>query len=156
VENDLGIQVFVDFAHSGESLDNVLSALREIAPHRLIVVFGSGGGRDPARRSGMAAAAEKWADLAIVTTDNPRYEDPKEICRQVLAGFQTPEKAILEIDRKCAIYLSVELARPGDMILIAGKGHERTQIFSSQTIPFDDCLIAKEALQNRQSSAILS
>jgi UDP-N-acetylmuramoyl-L-alanyl-D-glutamate--2,6-diaminopimelate ligase len=156
VENDLGIRVFVDFAHSGEALENVLSSLREIASKRLIVVFGSGGGRDPARRSGMAAAAEKWADLAIVTTDNPRHEDPKEICREVLAAFQKPEKAILEIDRKNAIRLGVELARSGDILLIAGKGHEKTQIFNYSTIPFDDCLIAKEALQNRQSSAILS
>jgi len=156
VENGLGFQIFIDFAHSGESLDNVLSTLREIAAKRLIVVFGCGGGRDPARRTGMAAAAEKWADLAIVTSDNPRQEDPLEICRQILSGFQKPEKAILEIERKSAIKLSVELARPGDIVLIAGKGHERTQIFGAHTIPFDDCLIAKEALQNQLHSAILS
>ena len=156
VENDLNFRVFVDFAHSGEALDNVLSALKEIASHKLIVVFGGAGGRDPARRVGMAVAAEKWADLAIVTLDNPRHEDPQEVCRQTLSGFQKPEKAIVEIDRKSAIHLAIDMASPGDIVLIAGKGHERTQIFGSQAIPFDDCLIAKEALQKRQSSAILS
>jgi len=156
VENDLGIQVFVDFAHTGESLDNVLSTLREMARKRLIVVFGCGGGRDPARRAGMALAAEKWADLAILTSDNPRHEDPLEICREVLAAFQRPESAMVELDRKSAIGLGVDLARPGDILLIAGKGHEKVQIFSSKTIPFDDCNVAKEALQNRERSAILS
>lgn len=156
VENTLGFRVFVDFAHSGESLENVLSTLREIAKKRLIVVFGCGGGRDPARREGMAAAAEKWADLAVVTTDNSRHEDPNEITRQILSAFNNREKAILELDRKKAIEISIELAKEGDIVLIAGKGHERVQIFGSQSVPFDDCLIAKEALQNRSSSAILS
>ncbi len=156
VENDLGIQVFVDFAHSGEALDNVLSTLREMARKKLIVVFGCGGGRDPARRPTMAAAAEKWADFAILTSDNPRHEDPLQICKEVLAAFQRPERAIVELDRKSAIWFGVELARPGDILLIAGKGHEKTQTFSSQAIPFDDCLVAKEALQNRERSAILS
>jgi UDP-N-acetylmuramoyl-L-alanyl-D-glutamate--2,6-diaminopimelate ligase len=156
VENDLGIQVYVDYAHTGESLDNVLSTLRETARKRLIVVFGCGGGRDPGRRAGMAHAAEKWADLAILTSDNPRSEDPVEICRQILAAFQKPENARVELDRKSAIALGVEIACPGDILLIAGKGHEKTQIFNSKTIPFDDCSVAKEALQNRERSAILS
>ena len=156
IENDRGVRIFVDFSHNGDALFNVLCALREIASKRLIVVFGCGGGRDQERRRAMPAAAEKWADLAIVTSDNPRHEDPEKICSEVLAGFQTPEKAILKVDRKSAICLAIELACPGDIVLIAGKGHERTQIFGSQAIPFDDCLIAKEALQNRQGSAILS
>jgi len=146
VENGRGIFAFVDFAHNGESLDNVLSSLRETARKRLIVLFGCGGGRDPARRKGMAAAAEKWADLSIVTSDNPREEDPEEICRQILAAFKDLKKTRVEIDRRKAIFLCMEIAESGDTVLIAGKGHERTQIFASQTVPFDDLLVAKEAL----------
>lgn len=156
IKTELGFSVFVDFAHSGASLENVLSTLREITKNRLIVIFGCGGGRDPMRRPEMAAAAEKWADLAIVTSDNPRHEDPAEICRQILAGFQQMEKVTLEIDRREAIALGMQWAREGDVVLIAGKGHERTQIFGSQTAPFDDRLVAKEALQILNRSAILS
>jgi UDP-N-acetylmuramoyl-L-alanyl-D-glutamate--2,6-diaminopimelate ligase len=155
VENPFGFQVFVDHAHTGEALDNVLSALRELSTRRLIVIFGCGGGRDPLRRSGMAKAAEKWADVAIVTSDNPRHEDPHEICREILGSFQNREKVVLEIDRKKAIEIGVEMASEGDIVLIAGKGHEKTQIFGSQTVPFNDCLVAKEALQKRSRSAIL-
>jgi len=155
VETDLGFSVFVDFAHTGEALDNVLAALSETAPKRLIAVFGCGGGRDPGRRTGMAAAAEKRAGLTIITTDNSRNEDPQEICRQILSGFKRPEKARVELDRRRAIQMAIEEASPGDIVLIAGKGHERMQISGSQSVPFDDCLVAKEALQNRKRSAIL-
>ena len=155
VENGLGFQLFVDHAHTGDALDNVLSTLRELTPKRLIVVFGCGGGRDPQRRSGMARAAEKWADIAIVTSDNPRHEDPNEICRQILGAFESLGKVVLEIDRRAAIGRAVGLAEVGDIVLIAGKGHEKTQIFGSQTVPFDDTVVAKEALQSQRDSAIL-
>lgn len=142
-----GESVFVDYAHSGESLANVLKTLKELSPKRLIVVFGCGGNRDPARRTGMAQAAERYADLAIVTSDNSREEDPQEICRQILSGFTSPEKVYVELDRKAAIFHAVQTARPEDIVLIAGKGHERMQIFSHQTLPFDDVAVAREALQ---------
>lgn len=145
--------VFVDFAHTGEALENVLQTLREITTGRLIVVFGCGGNRDPQRRTGMGRAADRWADLSIITSDNPRQEDPAEIARQITAVFQKPP--LVELDRKKAIELALSLARPDDLILIAGKGHERVQIFAHHQIPFDDLAVAKEALQNLSNSVIL-
>lgn len=141
---------FIDFAHTGEALSNVLQTLREIAKGRVIVVFGCGGNRDPQRRTGMAQAAEKWADISIITTDNPRGEDPNEIARQIVAAFRRPP--IVELDRKKAIQMAIRMANPDDLILIAGKGHERVQIFGTQTIPFDD---AEEVLQILNNSAIV-
>lgn len=156
VPNERGIQVFVDYAHNGEALENVLKALKEIAPKRVIVVFGCGGNRDPARRTNMAKMAEKWSDLAIVTSDNPRQEDPNEICRQILSGFKDLKKTLLEPDRKKAIHLAVSIANKDDIVIIAGKGHEKIQIFAHQTIPFDDVEISKQALQIPSSSDILA
>ena len=88
VPNDRNLSVFVDYAHNNDSLENVLTTLQEIKKGRIIVVFGAGGNRDPGRRPGLARAAEKGADLSIITTDNPRQEDPEEIRRQILAGFK--------------------------------------------------------------------
>lgn len=156
VANDRGIEVFVDYAHNGEALDNVLKTLKEIATKRVIAVFGCGGNRDPGRRVNMAKAAEKWADVPIVTSDNPRKEDPEEICRQILAAFQDPKRAVVEVERKKAIRYAISIAEPGDIVIIAGKGHEKIQIFAHQTIPFDDVQIAKEALQNQTNSDILA
>ena len=149
VLNKSNIHVFVDYAHTNESLDNVLTTLREVAKGRIIVVFGAGGNRDPGRRPGLAHAAEKGADLSIVTSDNPRQEDPEEICRQILAGFSKKTNVIVELDRKLAIELAVAQAQPNDIVLIAGKGHERVQIFSHQTVPFDDRIVVAEALAKR-------
>jgi len=151
----VGKGIFVDFAHSGEALENVLRTMREIARKRVIVIFGCGGNRDPARRKGMAQAAERFADVPIVTSDNPRQEDPNQICKEILEGFKEPKKAIVELDRKKAISLGVGMMENGDLLLIAGKGHEKIQIFAHQTVPFDDVTVAKEALQNRENSAIL-
>lgn len=136
--------VFVDFAHTGEALENVLQTLKEIAQGRVIVVFGCGGNRDPQRRTGMGEAADKWADVSIITSDNPRNEDPNEIAKQIVAAFQ--RAPIVELDRRRAIELALSMAKPNDLVLIAGKGHERAQIFGSQTIPFDDTAIVKEIL----------
>lgn len=145
--------VFVDFAHTGEALANVLQTLKEIAKARVIVVFGCGGNRDPQRRTGMAQAAEKWADLSLITSDNPRHEDPQEIARQITAAFRAPP--IVELDRRRAIHRAIQMAQPDDIVLIAGKGHERVQIFGSQTVPFDDVAVVKEALQNLNNSAMV-
>ena len=151
IPNSRGIQVFVDYAHNGEALDNVLKALKEIAPKRLLAVFGCGGNRDPGRRTSMAKSAEKWADISIVTSDNPRQEDPYEIIRQILSGFKDAKKACVEADRKKAIELAVSMAEKGDIVIIAGKGHERMQIFAHQTIPFDDVEVAQQALSGAES-----
>ena len=104
VENDKGISIFVDFAHTGEALENVLRTLKEIAPKRVICVFGAGGNRDPQRRTGLAKAAEQYADVAIITSDNPRGEDPLAICQEILAGFEQKELATVEVDRRSAIH----------------------------------------------------
>ncbi len=147
VMNDRNIWVFVDFAHTGEALENVLVTLREIARKRVICVFGSGGNRDPQRRTQMGKAAEKYADVGIITSDNPRNEDPLSICQQIRNAYQDPSKPILEIDRQAAISLAIGMAEAEDIVLIAGKGHEKVQKFAHQTIPFDDVAVAKEALQ---------
>jgi UDP-N-acetylmuramoyl-L-alanyl-D-glutamate--2,6-diaminopimelate ligase len=147
VTNERGFSLFVDYAHQGEALENVLKTLREIATKRVIVVFGCGGNRDPGRRIAMGKVAEKWADVAIVTTDNPRREDPNLICQAILSGFENPKRAFVEPDRKKAIELAVSMAGRDDIVLIAGKGHEKIQIFAHQTIPFDDVAVALEAVQ---------
>ncbi|MDE3045955.1 MAG: UDP-N-acetylmuramoyl-L-alanyl-D-glutamate--2,6-diaminopimelate ligase [Verrucomicrobiota bacterium] len=149
VPNERGIWVFVDYAHTGEALENVLKTLREIARKRVICLFGAGGNRDPARRVQMAKAVEAFADIPIVTSDNPRNESPETIVREILSGFSDPSKAIVELDRKVAIHRAIELAEPEDIVLIAGKGHEKIQIFAHQTIPFDDVAIAKEVLEKQ-------
>lgn len=144
VPNPRGIHVFVDYAHTGEALASVLAALKESSQGRLIVVFGAGGNRDPNRRKTMGHAAGTYADLAVVTTDNPRKEDPQMICREILSGFRSLDRTVVEMDRKEAIRKALLLARKGDTVLIAGKGHEKVQIFAHQTIPFDDVLVVKE------------
>jgi UDP-N-acetylmuramoyl-L-alanyl-D-glutamate--2,6-diaminopimelate ligase len=146
IPSSRGVHVFVDYAHTEDALKNVLTTLREIGKGRIITVFGAGGGRDPGRRIGLARAAERGSDLSIVTSDNPRNEDPQEICRQILAAFERPGSARVELDRKRAIELAIQLAKPDDLVLIAGKGHERVQIFSGTSVPFDDAEIARNTL----------
>lgn len=146
VPNQRGIEVFVDHAHMGDALENVLRTVRELNPQRVILVFGCGGERDPGRRVQMAEVAEKLADISIVTNDNPRGEDPEKIAEEILKGFRHREKVVAELDRAKAIAKAIQMAEKGDVVLIAGKGHEKTQIFARQTIPFDDVLVAKEAL----------
>lgn len=147
VPNERGMNLFVDHAHTEDALDAALKTLRSIAKGRVIVVFGAGGGRDKGRRQGLARAAERGADLAIVTTDNPRQEDPEEICRQILSGFASRSQVRVELDRRKAIELAIQAANPDDLVLIAGKGHETTQIFARETISFDDRAVALELLR---------
>ena len=147
VSGDSEVQVFVDFAHTGEALSQVLAALKKISRGKLFVVFGCGGGRDPGRRKGMAAAAEQWADLAMITVDNARDEEPQAICQEILSGFKSQTKVVIELDRKRAIQRTVAEAKPGDVVCIAGKGHECFQIIGSHAIPFDDREVAREALR---------
>ena len=139
--------MLVDYAHTPEALANVLRAAREITRGRLHVVFGAGGDRDRAKRPLMGAAASELADRVIVTSDNPRSEDPDTIVDEVLAG--TSGDAEREVDRRRAIALAVESAEPGDVVVIAGKGHEQGQEFEAgRKEPFDDVTVAREALRS--------
>ncbi len=140
--------VVVDYAHTPDGLDKVLATADEIAPGRVIVVFGCGGDRDPLKRPKMAAVAEEWARDIIVTSDNPRTEEPLAIIEMILAGFTDAGRArvTVEPDRAAAIRLAIGRARQGDLVLLAGKGHENYQIFADRTIHFDDREEAAAAL----------
>ena len=138
--------VLVDYAHTDDALDNVLSALRPITKKRLIVVFGCGGDRDRGKRPRMAAVAERWADGVIVTSDNPRTEDPHKIIDDIAAGFSDRSVVTFEPDRRSAIAAALASAGRGDVVLIAGKGHETYQIVGDERLPFDDAAEARRAL----------
>src|SRR3954470_13164851 len=140
--------VLVDYAHTPDSLENVLRAAREITSGRLHVVFGAGGDRDRSKRPLMGAAARELADRVIVTSDNPRSEDPAAIVEEILAG--AGPGAEREVDRRRAIELAVESAEEGDVVVVAGKGHEQGQEFEDgRKEPFDDVTVAREALRAR-------
>jgi UDP-N-acetylmuramoyl-L-alanyl-D-glutamate--2,6-diaminopimelate ligase len=145
VANSKGLNIFVDYAHTDDALSNVLKALQELKKGRLITVFGCGGNRDAAKRPKMGAVAEALSDLVIVTSDNPRSEDPEEIIRNILTGLKSPGKAMVLIDRESAIRHAVQMAGLEDIVLIAGKGHENYQIFSHQKVSFDDRIAAQAA-----------
>ena len=140
-------QVFVDYAHTDDALLNVIKTCRDLNPARLIVVFGCGGDRDRAKRPLMAAVADQFADYSIVTSDNPRKEDPEAIIRDVVAGFKGRNFETV-VDRREAINRAITLARPRDIVLIAGKGHEKYQEFRDHTVPFDDIEVALRALED--------
>lgn len=140
--------VYVDYAHTPDSLEAVLSAVRAItATARLIVVFGCGGDRDTSKRALMGEVASRIADVVIVTTDNSRSEDPATIARQVLSGAKGSARTEVELDRRLAIRMAVETAGEGDVIVIAGKGHERGQTIGTVTHDFDDLVEARYAIQ---------
>jgi UDP-N-acetylmuramoyl-L-alanyl-D-glutamate--2,6-diaminopimelate ligase len=142
VPNSLGLKIYVDFAHSPDSLTNVLECLQEFKKGRIITVFGCGGNRDQTKRPQMAQAVEELSDMAIVTSDNPRSEDPEVICQQMVKGFTPNARYLIEVDRRKAIAMAIEMATPTDIILIAGKGHETYQAFAHKTIEFDDRKVA--------------
>ncbi|HSO67722.1 MAG TPA: UDP-N-acetylmuramoyl-L-alanyl-D-glutamate--2,6-diaminopimelate ligase [Desulfatirhabdiaceae bacterium] len=162
VFNDRLRHVFVDYAHTPDALMNVLRTIQEIASHRIICVFGCGGDRDKDKRPMMGQIAARQADLLVVTSDNPRSEDPMDIILQIEKGIQTEQippvlaneltpnfsgkRYVIEPDRKKAIYLAIRVSGIGDVILIAGKGHETYQIIGGQKFPFDDREIAASAL----------
>jgi UDP-N-acetylmuramoyl-L-alanyl-D-glutamate--2,6-diaminopimelate ligase len=139
--------VLVDYAHTDDALRNALSTARELARGRLIVVFGCGGDRDRVKRPLMGEAAGSLADLVVLTSDNPRSEDPLTIMNDALVGLQrTGTPYVLEVDRQAAIRRALEQAREGDLVLLAGKGHESYQVFKDRTVPFDDRAVARQAL----------
>ncbi len=143
--------VLVDYAHTDDALERVLSATESLTSGRLICVFGCGGDRDRSKRPRMAAAVGRHADLAIVTNDNPRDEDPEAIVEDILPGFEFNGRCSVEIEpnRRTAIQLAVFEASPGDTVLIAGKGHEQFQITGTVKQPFDDVAEAKRCLSTR-------
>jgi UDP-N-acetylmuramoyl-L-alanyl-D-glutamate--2,6-diaminopimelate ligase len=141
-------QIFVDYAHTPDALLNVLKTLRELEPRRLIVVFGCGGDRDREKRPLMGRVAEQFADHAIITSDNPRKEDPDAIIAQIEKGFRSNRYEKIT-DRAEAITHATSLAQSRDVVLIAGKGHEAYQEFADHTIPFDDIQVARRALENQ-------
>lgn len=142
------VRVYVDYAHSPDALEQVLKALRATLSDggRVITVFGAGGNRDITKRHLMGEVVAKLADFAIVTNDNPRSEDPKEIVTAIVSGFSSDLEFEIELDRRSAIERAISLANPHDIVLIAGKGHERYQVIMDQTMPFSDFEVAMEAL----------
>jgi UDP-N-acetylmuramoyl-L-alanyl-D-glutamate--2,6-diaminopimelate ligase len=153
---DRGFSVIVDYAHTPDGLDNLLRSARELQPTRILCVFGCGGNRDRTKRPIMGRLAGTLAEVAIVTSDNPRREDPQAIINEILAGMdrsQDPAIAAeitVEPDRRAAIHLAISQARPGDIVLIAGKGHEDYQILGDTKYYFDDREVAREALSHPQ------
>jgi UDP-N-acetylmuramoyl-L-alanyl-D-glutamate--2,6-diaminopimelate ligase len=137
--------VIVDYAHTPDSLENVLTTARELDSGRVICVFGCGGDRDREKRPMMGRIASELADVAIVTSDNPRSEDPRTIIDEIVAGTEGDLEIVQ--DRREAIAQAIEMAAAGDVVLIAGKGHEQGQQFRDRTVPFDDREVAREALR---------
>jgi len=140
-------QVLVDYAHTPDALESVLSSLKDLVPGRLIVVFGAGGARDRKKRPLMGRAVEAKADLAWITSDNPRTEAPQDIIDDILAGITRRMLFRTEPDRGLAIRAALAAALPGDLVLIAGKGHETTQVLRDRAVPFDDREVARAALE---------
>jgi UDP-N-acetylmuramoyl-L-alanyl-D-glutamate--2,6-diaminopimelate ligase len=147
--------VLVDYAHTDDALENVLTALRPLTRGKLRVLFGCGGDRDRTKRPRMARTAERLADAIYVTSDNPRTEDPRAILHEIASGF-TPEgvnKTVVEIDRRRAIEAILSDADADDVVLIAGKGHENYQIIGTEKHHFDDVEVATRALESRAVAA---
>ena len=148
VDEGQGFAVLVDYAHTPDSLENVLRAARRLTEGRVIAVFGAGGDRDRDKRPKMGRAGAALSDLAIVTSDNPRSEDPEAIIAEVVGGVENGADVEVEPDRRAAIALALGRARPGDTVVIAGKGHEQGQEFEDgRKVPFDDREVAREELR---------
>ena len=142
-------RVFVDYAHTDDALLNVIKTCRELNPARLIVVFGCGGSRDKTKRPRMGAVVDQHADFSIVTSDNPRQEDPLAIIDDIKPGMTRVNYEVIA-DRKEAIFKAIAMAAPRDIVLIAGKGHETYQEFADHTEPFDDVAVARQALEAKR------
>ncbi|ORU89920.1 MAG: hypothetical protein A6F71_02860 [Cycloclasticus sp. symbiont of Poecilosclerida sp. M] len=143
--------VVVDYAHTPEALELALKSLREHSVGAVFVVFGCGGNRDEGKRALMGAAAEKFADKVFVTNDNPRQEEPAKIAQQILSGIANKDKACVVLDREQAIEQAVLTAKAGDIVLLAGKGHENYQQFAGIKVPFNDAEHARKALQKKDA-----
>jgi UDP-N-acetylmuramoyl-L-alanyl-D-glutamate--2,6-diaminopimelate ligase len=154
IDEGQGFSVLVDYAHTPDSLENVLRAARRLTAGRLISVFGAGGDRDRDKRPKMGRAGAELSDLAVVTSDNPRSEDPRAIVAEVVAGAGEGAEVEVEVDRRAAIALALGRAKGGDTVVIAGKGHEQGQEFEDgRKVPFDDRTVAREELRKLGSPA---
>jgi UDP-N-acetylmuramoyl-L-alanyl-D-glutamate--2,6-diaminopimelate ligase len=148
VDQGQGFDVFIDYAHTPDGLINVLKALRTVSSNKIILVFGCGGDRDKIKRPLMGQAACELADYSIVTSDNPRSEDPRMITEDVRAGFSKANYEVI-VDRKEAIARALLMAQAREIVLIAGKGHENYQIFKDRTIEFNERVIVQDLLQRK-------
>ena len=155
VSNDLGIGVVVDYAHTPDGLAQVLQSARDLTQHRVITVFGCGGNRDHGKRPMMGNVAALLSDVVIVTSDNPRTEDPRSIIEEILSGMgeQAQKSARIEVEREKAIASAISLAERGDIVVIAGKGHETTQEINGVFTPFNDVEVARLALHERKDGS---
>lgn len=148
IENDKGFNVIVDYAHTPDGIENIINAVREFTKNRVIIVFGCGGDRDNKKRPIMGEIAAKYSDYVIITSDNPRSEEPIKIIEQIEAGVSPITNNYEKIiDRREAIYKAVKMSQKGDSVIIAGKGHEDYEIFKDKTIHFDDVEEAENALK---------
>jgi UDP-N-acetylmuramoyl-L-alanyl-D-glutamate--2,6-diaminopimelate ligase len=161
------VKVIVDYAHTDDALKNLLETARPLAAGRVVTVFGCGGDRDRTKRPLMGAVAARLSDLVIVTSDNPRSEDPASIIEEIMRGIVVPADRVMPkgqrgtaskaiVDRGEAIEKAIRDARPGDLVVIAGKGHEKYQVIGDRTLPFDDVEIARAALAKRRSASRVS
>ena len=152
------VTVVVDYAHTDDALRNLLETARPLTGGRLITVFGCGGDRDRTKRPLMGAVAGRLSDLIVITSDNPRNEDPTRIIEEIQRGITSDTRrdsggVLTIVDRRAAIGKAIELARPGDLVLVAGKGHEKYQAIGDRTLPFDDVEVAREALARRRTNS---
>jgi UDP-N-acetylmuramoyl-L-alanyl-D-glutamate--2,6-diaminopimelate ligase len=160
---DDDVRVVVDYAHTDDALKNLLETARSVATGRVITVFGCGGDRDRTKRPLMGAVAARLSDLVVLTSDNPRSEDPERIIEEIKLGIVppadpgAPKRPVTPFetntDRRTAIHNAVRSAKPGDLILIAGKGHEKYQVIGARTLPFDDVEVARAALAARRGAS---
>ncbi len=155
---EAGFTVVVDYAHTDDALKNLMALARDLvrgSGGRVITMFGCGGDRDKTKRPKMGRAAAKGSDLVIVTSDNPRSEKPETIIDEVLVGVrETRTECVVEVDRHRAIEVAIRAARPGDIVLLAGKGHEKVQIFADGEVPFDDVAEAERVLRELKTGSV--
>ena len=150
------VTALVDFAHTDDALRGLLEAVRGLSRGRVITVFGCGGDRDTTKRSLMGSVAARLSDFVVVTSDNPRSEDPEQIVRDIESGLGSPGDStqwVTVLDRAEAITQAIRDARAGDLVVIAGKGHERYQQIGERSVPFEDAAVAREALATRRSGS---